>query len=263
MRKLIYFTIGNDLKYLSLLDICIKSLNGFDYDGDILFITSFEKEIRDSFNFKSNNNIFFMDLKSNDILTSSANKLKIYQFDDVNNYDQFIYCDVDTIWIKSPNILFDHIEEDKVYMSTEYHQTSLMSNLYWGGVLLNDEEVNYIEKNNIIGLNAGSFIFNYNMLNTMREIDEFFFKNLDKADVCLEQPYINTFLFRNNRYSATIDRYVNNNANFISEYELEKFKDNGGVLLHFSAGIGDANYKYNNMVKTLDIMKNSFLKEEF
>jgi hypothetical protein len=249
MRKLIYFTIGNDLRYLNLLNICIKSLNSFDYDGDILFITSFEKEIRDNLYFKSNNKIYFMDSKSPDILTSSSNKLKIYEFENINNYDQFIYCDTDIIWIESPNILFNLIKEDKIYMSTEYHQTNLMSHKYWGGALLKSDEIDYIEKNNIIGMNAGSFIFNSNMLNTIKEIDTFFFENSDKVDVCLEQPYINTFLFRNKRYDTSIDKYINNYGNYISESEFNIFRDNGGVLLHFAAGIGDANYKYNNMIK--------------
>ena len=38
MKKLIYFTISNNIEYLTLLKMCIKSLNRFDYDGDILFI---------------------------------------------------------------------------------------------------------------------------------------------------------------------------------------------------------------------------------
>lgn len=249
MKKLIYFTISNNIEYLNLLKMCIKSLNRFEYDGDILFITDFEKEIRDSIEFK--NDIYFLNINGLNILTSSANKLKIYKFDN-KNYDKIIYCDLDTIWIGSPNILFDSIQEDKIYISTEYHQTTLMSHEYWGGVLLNQEETDYINNNNIIGLNAGFFAFNKNMLNVIKEIDEYFIENIDKVSICLEQPYINTFLFRNNLYSANIDTYVNNNANFMSEGEFNIFRDNGGVLLHFASGIGDANFKYKNMIKYIN-----------
>jgi hypothetical protein len=250
MKKLIYFTISNNIEYLNILKICIKSLNKFDYDGDILLITNFEKAIRDNIEFK--NDIHFLNIEGLDILTSSSNKLKIYKFEKRDKYDKFIYCDLDTIWIKPPNILFDSIQENKIYMSTEYHQRLLMSHEYWGGILLSKEETDYINNNNIIGLNAGFFAFNRNMLETIRKIDDFFLENLDKASTCLEQPYINTFLFRNNLYRSTIDTYITNNANFMSEPEFDIFKNNGGVLLHFSAGIGNVDFKYKNMIKYID-----------
>jgi len=38
----------------------------------------------------------------------------------------------------------------------------------------------------------------------------------------------------------------------MSEGEFNIFRDNGGVLLHFASGIGDANFKYKNMIKYIN-----------
>ena len=238
MKKLIYFTISNDIKYLRLLTLCIKSLNNFDYDGDILFITDFEKDIRDNIEFK--NDIFFLDLGAESLFISSSNKLKIYRYDKINMYDKIIFCDIDTIWMKSPNILFNQIEEDKVYMVSEHHQESLMSSEYWSGDLMTKEEINYINLNKIKGLNGGFLAFKKSMIDVIKEIDNFTSENF-KNFLCLEQPYINTYLFRNNLYNTQFDKYISNNGNFITDFD--------GVLLHFSAGMGNADFKYKNMIK--------------
>ena len=148
MRKLIYFTISNNLEYIRLLKLCIDSLNKFEYDGDILFITNFENEIKNQIDFK--NDVYFLDISGKDILTSSSNKMKIFEFEKIQNYEKIIYCDLDTIWLDSPQIIFDQIQEDKIYTSTEYHQKSLMSHEYWGGTLLTEDEIEHIERNKII-----------------------------------------------------------------------------------------------------------------
>ena len=250
MKRLIYFTIGNNIGYLKLLELCLSSIKKSGYDGDILFITNFEKEIRNTVSI--DDSIRFFDIGTSNLLRSSSNKLKIYKYDGINQYDKIIFCDLDTIWLSSPNILFDSIQEDKVYMSTEHHQSLLMSFEYWGGNLLTHEERAYIDANGIIGLNAGFLGFNKSMLHVIEEIDRFYEENIDKVSSCLEQPYVNTYLFRHNLYSATVDKYISNNANNMSEEEFEKFEQNGGVLLHFSAEIGDVDYKYGNMLKCVD-----------
>jgi hypothetical protein len=235
MKKLIYFTISNDIGYLKLLSLCIDSLNKFDYDGDILFITDLENEIRESVEFK--NNVYFLNFGANNILSSSANKLKIYKYDNINMYDKIIFCDIDTMWFKSPDILFDDIQDDKIYMVSEHHQDSLMSHDFWSGDLMTRDEVDFINNHKIKGLNGGFFAFKISMISVIENIDNFLNQNF-KVYKCLEQPYINTYLYRNNLYNTLFDKYISNNGNFITDFD--------GVLLHFSAGMGNADFKYEN-----------------
>ena len=257
MKKLIYFTIGNNINYLKILKVCIDSLKKTDYDGDILFITEFENQIRENIEL---DNCYFLNMGSTDTLSAASNKLKIYLYENIHSYDKFIYCDLDTIWIKSPNILFDSIEENKIYLSSDYNiwaqrmkmnfENLLMSHDFWSGDLLNDNEIKYIKNNNITGFNSGFFAFNISMINTIKEIDEFLIQNL-RYFSCLEQPYVNVFLLRNGLYDSSLNKYISHMGN---NYVIEDFEDfkKTGVLLHFAAGIGDVDFKYNNMMKFID-----------
>lgn len=234
MKKLIYFTLGNNLNYIRLADICIRSIYKNNYDGDLLFITNLKEELLNSIFFKKEP--FFVNTDISNLLHSSSNKLKIYLFDKINDYDKIIYCDLDIIWLKTPDIIFDNINEDKIFLSEE---NNLMSDDFWGGKLLTQEEKQLISKENIKGLNAGIFAFNNNMIKEFQKIDVFFDSNVSLVNECLEQPFINTYVFRNKIYNTQMNKFVSHNG-----YNL---KDYDGVLLHFAGGPGNYSIKYDKM----------------
>jgi hypothetical protein len=78
------------------------------------------------------------------------------------------------------------------------------------------------------------------MINAVKNIDDFFNQNF-KVYPTLEQPFINTYLFRNKLYNILFDKYISNNGNWISTFD--------GVLLHFAAGLGNPDFKYQNMIR--------------
>lgn len=233
-KKLIYFTLGNNNQYFEIANLCLESLKESGYDGDILFITDKKKELKNYFNFSDN--VFFLEVNNNNLFSSSANKIKIYLFDKIYNYEKIIYSDLDILWLKTPNIIFELINKDKIYISEE---SSLMCEPHWGGLLLNNEEKNIIKKDKIKGLNAGFFAFNTNMIETFKLIDEFISSNLDKIEVCLEQPFINTFLFRKNLYEVIPKEHVSHNG-----YNMTEFN---GTLIHFAGGPGNSTIKIEKM----------------
>jgi 2-C-methyl-D-erythritol 4-phosphate cytidylyltransferase len=187
---------------------------------------------------KYKKDILFYDVVGSNLLDSSGNKLKIYKYEFINSYDKIIFCDLDTLWIKSPDILFDKITDDKIYMSCE---TSLMSGEYWNIGLLNESELKIIRDNNILGLNAGFIGFKSSMVPVIKEMDEFFESHKHNVNSCLEQPYINTFLFRNSLYDNSLTELISHNG-----YNLTTFD---GVLLHFAGGAGFFQHKFNIMSK--------------
>jgi hypothetical protein len=239
MKKLIYFTLGNNQNYTKLADLCVKSLYRNNYDGDFLFITDNKETLLNSISFKKEP--FFINVDETNLLTSASNKLKIYQFKNIEDYDKIIYSDLDILWLLNPDIIFNKIINDKFYVSNE---DSLMSDDLWGGYILDENEKQIIKKNNIKGINSGIFGFNRNMVNHLHKVDEFLENNQHLINVCLEQPFFNVYLFRNNLYDTTLNMYVSHDG-----YNTESY--NGGVL-HFAGGPGFFDNKYTKMINYIN-----------
>jgi hypothetical protein len=179
-----------------------------------------------------------LDAPPSTLLHSSSNKLKIYTFPHIENYDKIIFSDLDILWTSPPDIIFDLIQENQFYFSNE---EGLMSTDFWGGNLLDNSEKDLINSNNIRGLNAGVFAFPQSMVQHMKNIDEFFQNNIHLSNVCLEQPYINTYVFRNQLYNTILNSYVSHKGyNFSTPYE--------GVVLHFAGGPGNYPVKHSTML---------------
>ncbi len=235
MKRLIYFTLGHNLNYIKLAELCIKSLYKQGYDGDFLFITDIENEILNQINFV--NKPYFLNINESNLMESSANKLKVYLFDKINNYDKIIFSDLDVLWTSNPGLIFDIINEDKFYMSNE---NSLMSEEWWGGRILTENEKFNVVENNIKGLNAGIFAFNKNMISHLEQVDIFLNNNIHLSNICLEQPFLNVYLYRNNLYNTELNDLVTHNG-----YNISKFD---GVVTHFAGGPGNFNTKYDKMI---------------
>jgi hypothetical protein len=235
MSKLIYFTLGYNVNYLNLTKLCIESLYKNGYDGDFLFISEFENEILEKIKFQKKP--YFIFSKNENLFQSSANKFKIYQFEKIKDFNKILFCDSDILFLKNPDILFDKIKEDKIYLCKE---TELMSHELWGGNLINNSERDDIFKKNTYGMNAGIFGFNNNMVDVFRDIEEYMLNNMDKSNCCLEQPYLNVFLYRKDLYNDSFSDEVTAKGSYINNFN--------GTAIHFTTNSGNYHTKIEKMI---------------
>lgn len=235
MKTLIYFTFGHNLDYINLAKLCVESLYRVGYDGDLLFISDMKEEILSTIQF--NKPPFFLEVSKTDLMSSSANKLKIYQFSNVKDYDKIILSDVDILWLKSPSLLFDIMTEDKFYVTTE--PGSLISHNWWGENLLTPDEKIYIQAANIRGINAGIFGFTKKMIPHFEYIERHMRNNMHLANDCLEQPFFNVYLFRNRLYEVLQPDLISHLG-----YNLSSFD---GMALHFAGVPGFYSRKIEKM----------------
>lgn len=240
MKNLIYFKLTHNQNYLHLMDLCIKSLINTGYEGDLLFITDLQTEIKSRLQIK--NKIFFLDPNEYNFVASSANKLKIFQFAEISNYTKILFCDLDILWLKPPEEIFSTIEDGGIYISEEgvdnKHNMSL--GFYSENLITKHEEV-YMQNHNIIGLNAGFFGFHVNMLPHIKNIFYFMKENVQKISYCLEQPFINVYCFRQKIYKTDLTK-------FISHTGQDRLQCNKH-LLHFAGGVGHFSLKYECMAR--------------
>jgi hypothetical protein len=240
--NLIYYTLGNNLEYLNILNLNILTLeNYYNNDFELLFIV--DEKFKDLFesNLVTNipYNIFFTEVSSmND---SSINKLKVFKYDKIEIYDKIIYCDCDILWCDNPNKIFTLVNDDKVLVSNETHHYELMSHPYWSSNLLTSDEIGKIHNTQLQGFNAGFFAFSSKSIKIIENIFKFYLDNISSMNECIEQPYVNVYLFRNNLFDLNLTKIVNHNG-----YNVDKI--NGETIIHFAGGPGSYSGKMNKMI---------------
>jgi hypothetical protein len=238
---LIYFTIGHKREYETLARLCVASLVATGYAGDLLFIADDDFAPDRALPGGHANRVDVMRADARDMFHSSANKLRICEWDRVAEYDRFVYCDLDVLWLKHPRHVFDLLAEDKVFMTRE---TGLMTETYFSEGLLEPGEAEAIARDKIRGLNGGFMGFNRNMLPVVAEMLRML-RTSGKRPACLEQPFMNVTLLRDGRYDG--DALTAISAN-IHDYERPDVQERS-VFIHFAGGPGNWKDKLNRMTK--------------
>ena len=169
--NLIYFSIGNDERYINILNLNLKTLElYFDDTFELLFIVDNKLASSLKKTIKTNIPYDILVIESMSMEESSINKLKIHKFHKLKNYEKVIYCDCDILWCNNPKILFDMIRVNRLLVSNELHHGELMSHRYWSGSLLEDFEKIEIQKKGIRGINGGFFAFESKSVHIIEDI---------------------------------------------------------------------------------------------
>jgi hypothetical protein len=243
MKKLIYFTLNNNADYVKLAKLCIDSLYINGYDQDILFITNFKNEILKEIKFKSP--VYFLNVESSNLLYSAANKLRIFEWEQCQLYSDILFCDLDILWMNSPDPIFASIEEGKICFSSD-RQHGMGGQYHSGDGLFDKNELKEIKEHKLIGVNTGLFGFKPNLLFHFKAMYDFLIKNADRLGPCLEQPCLNVYCYRNKILSRSLTPSV---SQLGGKKELEYFKDKDFPAIHFQGGPGNFRHKYSKMNK--------------
>jgi hypothetical protein len=164
-KNLIYFTLFNNFEYLELLKICINTIirNCPVPNFDILFITEevFVNEIL-SFTKQFKNTVHFnTDYNAENNMKASMNKLKIFNFKDIDKYEKVLFLDCDIFVMDNLNLLFNEnwdTEKLSVYNNPDVPVFSFNSKFH-GLKNIPDEKIADLFNKNILPFNAGHFAF--------------------------------------------------------------------------------------------------------
>ena len=119
-----------------------------------------------------------------------------------------------------------------------------MTNGWWcGNIPLTDEEKNYILQNNVYGINSGNLGFKSQVVNILKDIDNFLNLNIENINYGLEQPALNIYLFRNKLYNNNLNDVITNYGYRDSNNESNKY-----CLIHYAGGPGNYDGKYPKML---------------
>jgi hypothetical protein len=250
-KHLVYYTIGGDIKFIESLELSIKSLRLFgEYTGDILIITDniCYEQVKEKFK-----DCYILNINDYCIhCEASINKLKIYQYENIKNYNKIIYLDLDILIQNDISIIFKAIK-DKFIFSNELDTNTrelakVINNDYHGKLLFSDKEAFVYDLENRNSINGGFFGFSMSMLHHFEkilidvEIDRKI--SSDRKDWCCEQATINKYMIINNIYDDSISDKI---LHFAAQYSYEDIDIQKKILLHFCWGVGNHEYKMNYM----------------
>lgn len=162
-KNLIYFTLFNEPDYVEVLNMCLKSI---DYNTptknfDILIITDevtkpllSHLQVLSSFNVK-----YMLKDRVTDPVVASAQKLRISEFTEINDYKKILFLDADILLLGDINSLFiDDIEDN--YLDVVKIDAGNPVSTNHSLKFFNETELHYILDNRIYPFNAGHFLFN-------------------------------------------------------------------------------------------------------
>jgi hypothetical protein len=101
MKKLIFITVFNNINYVKMLSILIKSLyiyGNIDENTHILIYTSTQfKYFIENSKFYSNKIRFFINDNYNTIDSACKARLDLFDYESIDDYEKILYLDTDII----------------------------------------------------------------------------------------------------------------------------------------------------------------------
>lgn len=245
-KNLIYFTLGCNVQYVRMLDLSLQSLHKLgNYGGDILVIAPPEyfDAVRSLPSIRPFT-LHLMDSEEQDnLLTSSANKLKIYKFGKLNEYDNILFLDTDVLVAGDIARVFKNAKDGIVSASLDLARQPMTSEYFNCGLMTPDECAD-IQQNNILGINAGVFVFKPSAAKLLEEAHKLVCEAKSHSS-CLEQPFLNYVLYKTKKYSTSLDDVVKH----VGPGSLEP--PGSATIIHFPGFAGKFDWKIKAMESRL------------
>ncbi len=242
MLDLVYYTVGYNRTYIGVLSLSIQSLRKSGYAGDILVICdeSFLDECKDTL--QGHTVIFrsFSDTKTPE--QASINKLRVFEYERIDEYDRVLFLDCDIIVHMDVNTLFTRITNPSLlYVYTESTKQELHNNLMWGLENYSAGDIDYFKANDIHVFNAGCFAFV--RTDSMKEhfLHVQYLISQHRGRFFYEQSFMNVYFNRNNQ----TDRTLLTDDNYIFPPKNDRAHPN--CLLHFAGDPGSGHTKFQRM----------------
>jgi lipopolysaccharide biosynthesis glycosyltransferase len=239
MNNCVYYCFyGNNKLYFDLLKLSLKSINRV-FDKNKIFVYT-DQDLNELSHLAVIKNLKF----PSGFAIPMAYRL-ILGKELLNQYDNVLHLDVDTIISKQLDDIFSCIENKKISFATENvdNPDKIIDN-YWAGPLLSiDEKKQYSEINSIC---CGVFGFNKSCNEIIENIYGYIseVENNNFMGVCRDQHGFAAYVLRNNYYNYNLQKYLSHTP--IKLMLKNNFNLNSDICIyHFAGGVvPDNKYEY-------------------
>lgn len=236
-KNLLYYSVFNkEKKYTELLKFSLSTLLKYkSLDIDILFITD-EATKQDILELiKENKEIhfdFFIIETPNCGIEASKQKIKIFEYSKINDYENVLFIDADTLFVRDVKEIFELAQEYNILYTAHNANLSVEMTehtLYHGLKFYTKEETELIKNNRQMPFNAGQFMFKNSSY--MKE----HFSNLQwlmenyPGEYFFEQSFMNHY-FNSNLMTSSLN--FNKKIHLLMNHSNE-LHDQSVVVIHF------------------------------
>ena len=162
-KNLIYFTAFCNDEYMELLKILLRSLKNQPYQNfELLVITDESTKLKiESLDEVGSFTINYHVVNSvKNPVDASMEKLKIYNWKNIDNYKRILFLDLDVVVIGNLESIFESVIKNNVfYSATHNHKQSMHKTHYHCLCDYTREQLMNFEKSGITSINAGQFLF--------------------------------------------------------------------------------------------------------
>lgn len=257
-RNLIYYSVAGTKDWVDLLSISLKSVVEHSIlNLDVLIITTskLKEEILKLKEVEILNIDFFIVAEPIDGVEASMNKLLIYKYKNIKNYNKVLFLDCDTKIVKSLSNVFDmYLDPKKFYTAwSASHVKRFMYNAfkqpYHGIGLFTEDDIKNAELNEQRPFNAGQFLFvaTHQMLRHIENVH--WLAKEWPAEYFFEQAFLVHYMCINNlTESNSLDKMVNLysiDAVDPSDISTKEPDDKNIVIYHFIGKSTNIQFKLN------------------
>ena len=258
MKNLIFICVFHNKDYIKLTLLLLESLHlygNLKENTDILIYTSteFSKIIKSSC-YVSENIKFKINDDYNSIDAACKSRLDFFSIPGIQDYENVLYLDSDVIVKQDLNPIFENIIEKEVIYVLEEGDIQQPYD-FWGHTLFSQEEIDKMEDKT--AFSSGIILFrNCPVIETLFERIKRDIIERSQVFSTYDQPYIvfNAMkykLYDNKKMKDYIFDYRNCRGN--TKVAVETMQS----LIHYCSFAGIYEDKYENMTKTLSVLKSN------
>lgn len=248
--NLLYTTIGYNSSYIQCLQFLLQSIKHYTPNPSFDILVICDEQFLPSVipivsqTCASTQNLIFLTTpNSTDVMCASINKLKVFEYHNIERYCNVIYIDTDILCTLNVNTMFERLEaetrDEKGVLYAFKEQNDILShkNSFWSMGTYSDKDIEYFERLQIYPFNAGCFAFhNQPIMHThFKQIQRMIQTSITRH--FFEQAYMNVYFNLRNLVNYTL---INSN-NYVMFPNLDTYyKDK---IIHFCGSPGNGNRK--------------------
>jgi hypothetical protein len=162
MRNLLYTCLSYNENYFCLLELFLKSIsyqsnknNNFDL---LLILDEKFVNVIHKFDLKTNFSVHIITVPSaNNADIAMFYKFAGFEWIKEQNYEKILFVDVDTVFVKHPDLIFENINDSQLFVKQE--QGDINDIFHCQGLYTPLQILNLKNKNINLPLNSGTFAF--------------------------------------------------------------------------------------------------------